>query len=374
MKKFILASSVVMLVLASCSTDHGTVTIKLPDNYSDSTLVVNHVLIDNIFNATRQEDLKVKYDTLKVDNGVAVLELDQDGPARYSVESPMMTTQEPEFYADAKDKLEVVIKKFSPLEYTVTGTQLMDDITKLASVTNPIQQEYVALVSASDSVPEEVMNQYMARYDAAIKKFVAENPESPAVAYAILDLSTDDFKAVYDSMSPKAKKSIIMPFAELYYRQVSEVLEARSQEEARKAEVASGKIVAPVFTLPDTSGKKVSLADFRGKWVVLDFWGSWCGWCVKGFPALKKAYQEYGDQIVIIGIDCNESEEDWRAGLAKYDLPWLQLYNGNDRALYNDYNIEGFPTKAIINPEGNLVDLTTGEDPSFFTRLADFVK
>ena len=144
-------------------------------------------------------------------------------------------------------------------------------------------------------------------------------------------------------------------------------------EQARKAEIASGTIAAPDFTLPDLAGKKVSLSDFRGKWVVLDFWGSWCGWCVKGFPALKDAYARYGDRIVVIGIDCNETEDAWRAGVEKYQLPWINLYNGDNRDLYTAYNIQGFPTKAIINPEGRLVDLTTGEDPSFFTRLASFV-
>ncbi len=165
-----------------------------------------------------------------------------------------------------------------------------------------------------------------------------------------------------------------MPFAELYNEQVQGMISDREAEEARKAEVASGNIEAPNFTLPDLSGKKVSLSDFRGKWVVLDFWGSWCGWCIKGFPALKEAYQQYGDKLVVIGIDCNESEEEWREGVKKHEIPWLNLYNGNDRAIYEAYDITGFPTKAIINPEGKLVNITTGEDPTFFTALADFLK
>ena len=60
--------------------------------------------------------------------------------------------------------------------------------------------------------------------------------------------------------------------------------------------------------------------------------------------------------------------------MKKYELPWINLYNGDDRSLYEAYNITGFPTKAIISPEGRLVDLTTGEDSAFFSRLANFVK
>ncbi|MDE6296559.1 MAG: thioredoxin family protein, partial [Muribaculaceae bacterium] len=86
------------------------------------------------------------------------------------------------------------------------------------------------------------------------------------------------------------------------------------------------------------------------------------------------AYEKYGDKIVVIGIDCNESEADWKEGVKKHQIPWLNLYNGNDQALYEAYNITGFPTKAIINPQGKLVDLTTGDDPEFYTRLASFVE
>ena len=375
-KLILLAASGILL--ASCSNEKGNVKIQLPEGFQEKTLVVSHITIKNMFEATKAEDLTVIYDTLAVKDGVAELRLDPAGPARYSIEPPVMTTIQPEFYAEPKDALTVTVESFEPLAFDVKGSKLMEDILAYQAVVNPIQQEYMELVSRnSDSSPEELqakMKEYVNRQDDAIKKFVADNPNSPAVAYVITDLSGDDFKKYYDAMTPEAKKSILMPWAEAYNKDVEEMLSQREQEEARQAEVASGKIEAPAFTLPDLKGKMVSLSDFTGKWVVLDFWGSWCGWCVKGFPALKEAYQKYGDKIVINGIDCNESEEDWREGVKKHELPWINVYNGNDRALYEAYNITGFPTKAIINPEGRLVDLTTGEDPSFFTRLADFLK
>lgn len=373
MKKILLPALTVIL-LGSCGHDDGSVSIRLPEDFTQETLVVSHVTIDNIFTAKRQEDLKVIYDTLEVKDGVAEMKLDPAGPARYNIESPVASRMEPDFYAAPGENLEVDIKDFDPLVYEVKGTELMEDLTALYSVTRPIQQEYLLLVTDNDSVSEEQAKSVMDRYDGAIKKFIADNPKSPAVPFAILDLSGDDFKSAYDNLTPEAKKSILMPYAELYNRQVEEMQKERQAEEDRKAEVASGTITAPDFTLPDLEGKKVSLSDFRGKWVVLDFWGSWCGWCIKGFPALKEAYSKYGDKIQVIGIGCNEPESDWRAGVKKYQLPWLNLFNGDNKELYTAYNIEGFPTKAIINPEGKLVDLTTGEDPEFFTRLASFVE
>ncbi len=361
------------LLVTACSKNDGNVKILLPNDFQEKTLVVSHVTIENVFNAKKQEDLKVIYDTLEVKDGVAEMKLDPAGAARYNIEPPAATRNQPDFYAAPGDKLVVTIADFDPLDYKVAGSQLMEDISALSSITTPIQQEYMTLVNTNENVSEAQVKEIMDKYDMAIKKFVEENPKSPAVPFAILDLSGDDFKKIYDNMTPEAKESILMPYAELYNRQVEEMQNDRTAEEARKAEIASGSITAPDFSLPDLDGKNVSLSDFKGKWVVLDFWGSWCGWCIKGFPALKEAYAKYGDKIVVIGIDCNESEADWRAGVKKYQLPWLNLYNGNDKELYTSYNIEGFPTKAIINPEGKLVDLTTGEDPTFFTRLADFV-
>lgn len=373
MKKIIPFAAMAIL-LASCSNDKGTATIQLPSDCSDSIIVVSHMTIDNIFNAKQAEDLKVIYDTLEVKNGIAKLKLDKAGAARYSIEPPVMARMQPEFYATPDESLDVKIVSFEPLDYDVKGTKLMEDIMAITSQTQAIQQEYVDLVTKNPNVTEEQVKEIRDRYDNAIKKFVADNPNSHAIPYVIQDLSGDDFKAAYDNMTPEAKKSILMPFAELYNQEVEQMVKDREAEEARQAEIASGKIEATGFTLPDLNGKMISLSDFKGKWVVLDFWGSWCGWCIKGFPALKEAYQKYGDKLVVIGIDCNESEEDWREGVKKHEIPWINVYNGNDRALYEAYNITGFPTKAIINPEGKLVDVTVGEDPAFFTRLADLIK
>lgn len=150
--------------------------------------------------------------------------------------------------------------------------------------------------------------------------------------------------------------------------------DARLQEIEKKLEMMeSGDFTAPNFTLKNLEGQDVSLEDFRGKWVILDFWGSWCPWCIKGFPELKEAYSKYGDELVIIGIDCRESEEEWRAGVEKYELPWVNVYNPQDSNLTEEYNIPGYPTKFIIDPQGIIRNVTIGHDPEFFDALTKFM-
>ncbi len=150
-----------------------------------------------------------------------------------------------------------------------------------------------------------------------------------------------------------------------------------SAEPAHATEVGTSvnkKTAAPDFTLNDINGKPLSLSDLRGKWVILDFWGAWCPWCIKGFPALKEAYKEYNGKIEILGIDCRDTEDAWKEAVKKYELPWLQVYNPGDNDLLEKYQIKGFPTKFIIDPDGNIANATMGEEPEFFDVLKSLVK
>ena len=131
-------------------------------------------------------------------------------------------------------------------------------------------------------------------------------------------------------------------------------------------------IPAPDFTLKDMAGEPVSLSSFQGSWVVLDFWGSWCRYCVQGIPAMKEAYAKYHPKgLEIIGIDCNEPEVAWIEALGKYQLPWINVYNpgGRDSAVTQAYQIQGYPTKIIVDPTGCLYATFLGEDPSFYEFL-----
>ena len=125
----------------------------------------------------------------------------------------------------------------------------------------------------------------------------------------------------------------------------------------------------PDFTLMGLDGKEMSLSDFKGKYVLLDFWGTWCRWCVKGLPEMKEYYARYADKIEFVGISCRESEEAWREGVGTHTLPWTNLYNGYDQTLIVDYGIQGYPTKIILDAEGKVVEAFLGEDPALYEKL-----
>ena len=132
---------------------------------------------------------------------------------------------------------------------------------------------------------------------------------------------------------------------------------------------------APDFTLNDLNGKPLTLSSLRGKYVILDFWGSWCGWCIKGIPQMKEFYQKYAGKFEILGIDCNDPEEKWKAAVEKYELPWLHVYNPRgDSKVLEQYEIQGFPTKIIVGPDGKIVKTIIGEDPAFYAFLDELFK
>lgn len=137
--------------------------------------------------------------------------------------------------------------------------------------------------------------------------------------------------------------------------------------------IAEGQM-APDFTLKDLQGNDLALSSLRGKYVVLDFWGSWCGWCIKGIPDMKKYYAKYEDRMEILGIDCRDTEAKWKAAVEKYALPWLHVRNAGNPDVSKLYGVPGYPTKIVVDPEGKIAKIVVGEDPAFYTYLDELFK
>ena len=114
------------------------------------------------------------------------------------------------------------------------------------------------------------------------------------------------------------------------------------------------------FKLPDfsetafISGKKINLEDFKGKYVYLDFWGTWCSPCVQEIPHLKALYEKLDlSKIAFIGIARDEKPA-LEKFLNKENLKWDQILVGDDK-LIEKYNVKGFPTTFLIDPNGKII-------------------
>jgi peroxiredoxin len=114
---------------------------------------------------------------------------------------------------------------------------------------------------------------------------------------------------------------------------------------------------APDFTLPDTSGAPVSLAKYRGKVVLLDFWASWCGPCLVKLPDVRSIWEKYRDRdFVILSVSVDYTTAAWKAFIAKEHLDWVHVYD-DQKSLYGAiarYNVGGIPDMYLIDREGKV--------------------
>ena len=270
-------------------------------------------------------------------------------------------------------------------DYTLGGSQLYCDYNEASNLIKAPQEAARAFVKEcqtkfSQGVPlEEISKEYEEKYPAleqaladAVLGYVKAHPDADASAVLLSDLGSDaeHMKEGAALLTERARGSVA---ANLY----KAMLAAAEKEEASQSlqEGLEGNL-APDFTLNDINGKPLALSSLRGKWVILDFWGSWCSWCIKGMPKMKEYYAKYQDKLEILGVDCNDTVEKWKAAVAKHEIPWLHVYWDKEKGdnPVEMYAVRGFPTKVVIDPVGKVAKVIVGEDPAFYDYLDEVLK
>lgn len=180
------------------------------------------------------------------------------------------------------------------------------------------------------------------------KQFIAANPSSPVSLDAIKAVGgqltqAEEVAPLFKSLTPALKNTV----AGKAYAAELAVLE-RS---------ATGQTVQS-FTMADTSGKPVEWTVFKGKYVLIDFWASWCGPCRKDNPNLLKTYQAFKSKnFEILGVSLDDKKEPWLKAIRDDKLTWTQLSDlkGWRNELAQAYGIGAIPQNLLISPEGKIL-------------------
>jgi thiol-disulfide isomerase/thioredoxin len=113
--------------------------------------------------------------------------------------------------------------------------------------------------------------------------------------------------------------------------------------------------VAPPFSLVSLDGKTISLADLKGKYVFIDFWGSWCGPCRGEIPNIKKMSEEIPEsKLVVIGLICHDNEKSYKKFLTENGINYQNAVSTQE--IMDKYGIRSWPTTFLINPEGIIIE------------------
>lgn len=263
--------------------------------------------------------------------------------------------------------------------YYFSGSRLYEDYNEvelaLEAIGKPLKEmaaDFEARMVAGGAQPA-LVKEYKekkalckAKQAEYILNYIRQNPASEVSAAMIPKLQEiDKMNHAVSLLSPEVREGRM----KAYYQPVIDEMVYKAEAKKQTAKRQAVGVFAPDFTLKDIHGKPFTLSSLHGRYVIIDFWGSWCSWCIKGFPEMKRYYEKYNGKFEILGVDCRDTEEKWKEAVKKYELPWLHVYNPKSSTVLSDYAIQGFPTKIIIGPDGRIVKTFAGENSSFYTFL-----
>jgi peroxiredoxin len=182
----------------------------------------------------------------------------------------------------------------------------------------------------------------------AIEKFVTDKKTSPVTPFMLVvtrELEQDPIKLEqrFKQLSPASQKG--------FYGKIL-------QEGIASSKIGAVGSDAIEFTQNDTTGKPVSLNSFRGKYVLVDFWASWCKPCRMENPNVVTAFNKFKDKnFTVLGVSLDKSRENWIQAIKDDGLTWTQvsdLQSWNNAAA-RKYKIESIPQNFLIDPNGKIV-------------------
>jgi peroxiredoxin len=304
-----------------------------------------------------------------------------DGKYSFSgkIAEPLMVTIFVRYKNDAQGK---PIKMFQPRDYAsvfvapgavqvssvdsfsnvkVKGSKAHDAYLSLTEKTKPVNDKmqaaskaYSAAYQAKDSATMKTLDATFDALDLEMKEvykgYLATNNNSPIAMYALgqmagWDINPEVVEPIYKALSEPARAT---PSGKAFAEKIVT---------AKKTAVGA---MAMDFTQNDTLDVPVSLSSFKGKYVLIDFWASWCGPCRQENPNVVKAFQTYnakGFTVLVVSLDKPGAKDKWIKAIHDDNLTWTQVSDLKywDNQVAKQYGIQAIPQNFLVDPAGKII-------------------
>lgn len=245
----------------------------------------------------------------------------------------------------------------------ITGSVANKDNEEVTALLKPIYDKYQTLNDEfkAQSLEKQKDTAYLNSLD---ERANVVRDEILAAKRAYIKIHHDKYMSLmaYNSTLPQefdavtAEKEFNLFDAPLRESDLGKELAAR----IAKVKKTQEGMLAPDFTQLDVNGKPVKLSDFRGKYVLLDFWASWCGPCRRENPNVVKAYNDFkakGFEVLGVSLDKREDRDKWLQAIQKDGLSWTQVSDLKvwDNEAAKLYDVNAIPMNFLIDPDGKII-------------------
>lgn len=257
-----------------------------------------------------------------------------------------------------------------------TGTAANDDLASINKKVFPLMN-----ASVNYMLEKELLEETDARYKTigdsitildeqvvALKKdFVMSHPKSEAAAWYLSDMMLRSQISDEDAITAfKAFDTILRDYR--YYNEVA------TRVKGIEATLI-GKTIQNFTTDATFTGDTFEFNSLKGKYVLIDFWGTWCGPCIEEMPKVKAYQEKYVDKLTILGVNQGDTKDKIAKFITPNNYTWTHLMDGKgDANFVFKFNVAGFPTKFIIDPEGKILHRFVGNGEEAFTVLDELLK